>query len=92
MVCNEHGIGGDGEYSGVNDVQLGRINVLTTRPRTIRYLPRAVLFGIGPGLIGAARVSPLCELFRPGNLVNQNAGAGNNWANGHYTGAMHELC
>jgi tubulin beta len=27
VVCDEHGIGGDGEYCGGNDVQLGRINV-----------------------------------------------------------------
>jgi tubulin beta len=28
VVCDEHGIGGSGEYSGDNDVHLGRINVL----------------------------------------------------------------
>jgi hypothetical protein len=29
-----HGIGGDGEFCGVNDAQLDRINVFfTTRPR-----------------------------------------------------------
>jgi tubulin beta len=27
-VCGEHGIGGDGEYCGDNDVQLDRTNVL----------------------------------------------------------------
>ena len=27
VVCGEHGIGGDGEYCGDNDAQLGRINV-----------------------------------------------------------------
>jgi hypothetical protein len=30
------------------------------------------------------RGRPLRELFRPENLVNQNAGAGSNWAKGHY--------
>jgi hypothetical protein len=28
VACDEHGIGGGGEYCGDNDVQLGRINVL----------------------------------------------------------------
>jgi hypothetical protein len=28
--------------------------------------------------------SPVGDLFRPGGLVNQNAGAGNNWAKVHY--------
>jgi tubulin beta len=32
LVCNEHGIGGSGEYCGDNDAHLGRINVLFTRP------------------------------------------------------------
>jgi tubulin beta len=40
----------------------------------------------------AARALLLGELFCPGNLVNQNAGAGNNWAKGHYTKAWHEFC
>jgi hypothetical protein len=31
------------------------------------------------GMIDAVRESPLGELFRPANLVNKNAGAGNNW-------------
>jgi hypothetical protein len=34
VLCDEQGIGGDGEYGGDdNDARLGRINVLTTRPR-----------------------------------------------------------
>jgi hypothetical protein len=33
VLCDEHGIGGNGEYYGDNDAQLDRINVFTTRPR-----------------------------------------------------------
>jgi tubulin beta len=29
LVCDEHGIGGGGEYCGDNDAQLGHINVFT---------------------------------------------------------------
>jgi hypothetical protein len=43
-----------------------------------------VLFDLEPGVIGAVRASPLGELFRPGKLVNRNAGAGNNWARANY--------
>jgi len=43
-------------------------------------------------MIGAVRASPLGELFRPGNLVNQNAGAGSYLAKGHSTKAGHEFC
>jgi tubulin beta len=44
-----------------------------------------------PGMIDALRSSPLGELFRPGNLVNQNAGAGNNWAKAHFRRAEHQI-
>jgi tubulin beta len=50
-----------------------------------------VLFDLEPGVIDAVRASPFGELFRPGNLVNQNAGEGNNWAKAHYTKAGHEF-
>jgi hypothetical protein len=29
VVCDEKGIGGNGEYCGDNEAQLGRINVLS---------------------------------------------------------------
>jgi tubulin beta len=35
-----------------------------------KYVSRAVLFDLEPGVIDAARASPLCVFFRPGNLVN----------------------
>jgi tubulin beta len=69
VVCDEHGIGGDGEYCGGNLAQLDRISVCYVRA------PRGVL-RTRTGVINALRAAPLGELFRPGNLVNQNAGAG----------------
>jgi tubulin beta len=42
-------------------------------------------------VIDAERASPFGEIFRPGNLVNKNVGAGNNWAKGHFTKAGHEF-
>jgi hypothetical protein len=33
VLCDESGIGGDGEYCGDNDSKLDRINVPSTRPR-----------------------------------------------------------
>jgi tubulin beta len=43
-----------------------------------------VLFDLEPGVIDVVRASPLGKLFCPCNLVNQNTGAGNNWAKAHY--------
>ena len=78
-MCDEHGIGGDGEDFSDNDAHLDPIKVLYHEASGGKYAPRAVLFDLEPGIIGALRASPLGELFRPGNLVSQNAGAGNNW-------------
>jgi hypothetical protein len=53
---------------------------------------KTVLFDLEPGVIDALRASPLGELSRPDNLVNQNAGAGTNWAKNHCTKPGHEYC
>ena len=90
--CDDHLIGNDGEYFGGNDAQLRRINVVYHGAMGGKYVPRAVFFDLKPGVIDALRASPLGGLFRLGILVNQNAGAGKNWAKGHYTGAGNELC
>jgi len=55
-------------------------------------VPRAVLFDLEPGVMDASRASPLGEIFRPGNLANQIAGAGNNWTKAHCTKTWYELC
>jgi tubulin beta len=82
-----HDIGGDGEYCSSNDAQLGRIDVFYHEAPGGTFVPRTVFFE--PGMIGAVRASPLGELFRPGNLVNQNVG--NNWAKGHFRRAEHQF-
>jgi hypothetical protein len=69
VLCDEHGIGGDGEYCGNNDAQLDRINVFFHEASGGMYILRAVFFNLKPGVIDAVRASPLSELFRPGNLV-----------------------
>jgi tubulin beta len=55
VVCDEHGIGGDGEYCGDNDAQLGRIKVFYHEASGGKYVPRAVLFDLEPGVIDAVR-------------------------------------
>jgi tubulin beta len=92
VLCGESGIGGGGKYCFDNDAQLDCIKVFCHGVSDGNYVPRAVLFGLEPGVIDAARALPLGELLRPGNLVNRNAGAGRNWAKGHYTRAGHDLC
>jgi hypothetical protein len=71
VLCDEHGIGGDGEYFGDSDAHLDPTNVLCHEVSGGRYVPRAVLFDLEPGMIGAGRASSLCCLFRPGILVRK---------------------
>jgi tubulin beta len=59
VLCDENGIGGDCEYCGDNDAQLGRINVFYYEASGDKYVPRTVLFDLEPGVIGAVRASPL---------------------------------
>jgi tubulin beta len=55
VLCDENGIGGDGEYSGGNDAQLGCINGLYREATGGKYVPRAVLFDLEPGVIDGVR-------------------------------------
>jgi tubulin beta len=58
VLCDEHGVGGDGEFCGNNDAQLGRIGVLYHKVSGDKYVPRAVFFDLEPGLIDAVRALP----------------------------------
>ena len=57
MVCDEHGIGGSGEYCGDNDAHLDRMHVFYHEVFGGKYVPSAVLFGLEPGVIGAKTLS-----------------------------------
>ena len=71
-MCDEQGIGGEGEYFGDNDAHLGPINVLYHEAPGGKYVPREVLFDLEPGVIDAVRASSLGCLIRPGiNLVGK---------------------
>jgi tubulin beta len=53
VVCDDHGIGGEGAYCGDNDSQLDRINLLYHEASGGKYVPCAVLFDLEPGVIEA---------------------------------------
>jgi tubulin beta len=59
VLCDEHGIGGDGEYCGDNDAKLDRINVFYREASGDKYVPRTVLSDLEPGVVDAARASPV---------------------------------
>ena len=46
VLCDEHGIGGDGEYCDGNNAQLERINVFYYEAPGGKCVPRAVFFDL----------------------------------------------
>jgi tubulin beta len=58
-VLYRYGIGGNGEYYGDNDAQLGHINVLYHEASGGKSVPRAVFLDLEPGVIDAVRASLL---------------------------------
>lgn len=84
-IIAEHGIGNDGTYYGDNPQQLERIDVYFDEAAGGRYVPRSVLVDLEPGVLDMIKAGPTGTLFRPDNFVHGQAGAGNNWAKGHYT-------
>jgi len=85
VVSDEHGIDGNGNYTGDSDLQLERINVYFNEVAGSKYVPRAVLVDLEPGTMDACKASSIGQLFRPDNFIHAQSGAGNNWAKGHYT-------
>ncbi len=85
-ISTEHGIGSDGVFVGDNpDQQLERIGVYYNEGSNGRYVPRAAMIDLEPGVIDSIKGSKFGELFRPDNFVMGQSGAGNNWAKGYYT-------
>jgi tubulin beta len=66
VLCDEHGIGGEGEYCGDNDAQLDSINMFYHEASDGKFVPRAVFLDLEPGVIDA------------GNHVGHTRGQ--NWA------------
>jgi len=85
VICGEHGIDVGGEYIGEEDNQLERIQVYYNEATGGRYVPRAILMDLEPGTMDSVRAGQYGAIFRPGNFVFGQSGAGNNWAKGHYT-------
>jgi hypothetical protein len=50
-MSNEHGIDPNGAYCGDSDLQLERINVFYNEATGGRYVPRAILMDLEPGMI-----------------------------------------
>jgi len=91
-ICAEHGILPNGKWDediatnpGKDSIQLDKINVYFNEANGAKYVPRAVLVDLEPGVMDQIKANRLGKIFRPDNMVHGQSGAGNNWAKGHYT-------
>lgn len=85
-ISKEHAISPDGRHiGGDNPLQLERVGVYYNQSHNERYVPRAVLVDLEPGVCENIKASKWGSMFHPDNFVHAQSGAGNNWAKGHYT-------
>ena len=61
------------------------MDVYFSESQSGRYVPRALLMDLEPSVVDSIRGCPMGGLFKPDSMVTGEAGAGNNWAKGHYT-------
>lgn len=85
MIAAEHGLGRDGRYVGDNPAQLERIDTFFRRSADGRFQARCVFADLEPGPLELVKVSEAAGLCDPGNFVNAQASADNNWAKGYYS-------
>eukprot|EP01130_Rhizamoeba_saxonica_P002612 TRINITY_DN1237_c3_g1_i1.p1 TRINITY_DN1237_c3_g1~~TRINITY_DN1237_c3_g1_i1.p1 ORF type:complete len:478 (+),score=129.22 TRINITY_DN1237_c3_g1_i1:99-1532(+) len=86
VISQEHGIDQSGAYVGDRREQLERIGVYYNETSSgKKYVPRALLVDLEPGVLDVIRAGSNKNLFNPSNYVHAVNGAGNNWAKGHYT-------
>jgi len=89
-MAKEHNLSAEGKYKGKSEEKddtqrLDKINVYYQETGTMRFVPRACLVDLEPGIIDVIKASPMGPMFKPDNMCFGASGAGNNWAKGHYT-------
>jgi len=90
-INGEHGLDLEGQYienifpENEKFVRLERIRVYFDEVKNEKYVPRAILVDLDPGVLNEIKSGKLGSLFRPDNIIHATNGAGNNWAKGQYT-------
>lgn len=79
-ISEEHGIDAKGAYKGDNELQKERLDVYFSEAANNRYVPRAVILDLEPGVTDSIKAGKYGQIFRPDNFVFGSGGAGNNWA------------
>merc|ERR1712078_634697 len=78
-------MGHTGTAQAEADMLQANMDVYFSESQSGRYVPRALLMDLEPSVVDSIRGCPMGGLFKPDSMVTGEAGAGNNWAKGHYT-------
>ncbi|KAL6121740.1 hypothetical protein NUSPORA_01300 [Nucleospora cyclopteri] len=84
LYCREHGINPDGTASA-DFVDDESCQSFFYRTSTNKFVPRAVMVDLEPGVIAEIQRGEYKSLFHPDSLINGKEDAANNYARGHYT-------
>ena len=79
-ICREHGIGRDGKYNGMYDLELEKIDVCFDQNDKLEFTPRAIIVDLEPVTEDMVKGSEYGKIFRQENFLTGQSSAGNNWA------------
>ncbi|KAF9531439.1 gamma tubulin [Crepidotus variabilis] len=87
-LCLEHGISKDGILEDANIETYDRKSTFFYQADDEHYIPRAILVDLEPRVINNILASPQGRLYNPENIFKwkDGGGAGNNWAQGYFSG------
>lgn len=84
LILKEHGLTETGmPKDGAKTAANSNIDVFFNRARDGKYVPRAVLIDLEPGVISRIESGDMSQLFDESNIVRKLPGAANNWARGY---------
>ncbi|MCJ1294465.1 gamma-tubulin [Xylographa carneopallida] len=88
QLCQEHGIGQDGNLEDFATEGGDRKDVFFYQSDDTRYIPRAILIDLEPRVLQGIQNGPYKNIYNPENFFvgSQGSGAANNWAAGYSAG------
>lgn len=84
LILKEHGLKPNGTPIGPVAANNTHQEVFFNRVRDGKFVPRAILIDLEPGVISRIEGGDMGELFDQGQIVKKLPGAANNWARGYH--------
>ena len=83
LILQEHGLNKSGEPTkAISPAEEKAMNVFFEKVNDTKYVPRAIMVDLEPGVISRIEGGELSELFDHSNIIKKIPGAANNWARG----------